>query len=102
MLDPRQTFIDVTVRVGRDVTLYPGTILEGATVVGDGCEIGPDSRLDDCVVGPASTVQHSVGVDAEIGANAVVGPYAYLPAGSHVADDTVTGAFYTAAADDNG
>ena len=29
MLDPRQTFIDVTVELGRDVTLYPGTILAG-------------------------------------------------------------------------
>ena len=32
MLDPRQTFIDVTVQLGRDVTLYPGTILQGNTV----------------------------------------------------------------------
>ena len=32
MLDPRQTFIDVTVELGRDITLYPGTILQGATV----------------------------------------------------------------------
>ena len=67
MLDPRQTFIDVTVRLGRDVTLYPGTILEGNTVVGDGCEIGPDTRLDDCVVGRDCRVQHTVGVEAEIG-----------------------------------
>ena len=29
MLDPRQTFIDVTVQLGRDVTIYPGTILQG-------------------------------------------------------------------------
>ena len=50
MLDPRQTFIDVTVQLGRDVTLYPGTILQGNTVIGDGCEIGPDARLVDCVV----------------------------------------------------
>ena len=49
MLDPRQTFIDVTVQLGRDVTLYPGTILQGNTVIGDGCEIGPDTRLVDCV-----------------------------------------------------
>ena len=48
MLDPRQTFIDVTVELGRDVTLFPGTILQGSTVIGDGCEIGPDTRLVDC------------------------------------------------------
>jgi bifunctional UDP-N-acetylglucosamine pyrophosphorylase/glucosamine-1-phosphate N-acetyltransferase len=96
MLDPRQTFIDVTVRLGRDVTLYPGTILEGNTVVGDGSEIGPDTRLDDCIVGRDCRVQHTVGIDAEIADRVKVGPYAHLPAGSHVAKGTVTGAFYTA------
>ena len=99
MLDPRQTFIDVTVSLGRDVTLYPGTILQGNTVVGDGCEIGPDTRLVDCVVGRGCLVQHTVGVEAEIGDNARVGPYAHLPAGSAVAADAVSGAFYTAPTD---
>jgi bifunctional UDP-N-acetylglucosamine pyrophosphorylase/glucosamine-1-phosphate N-acetyltransferase len=96
MLDPRQTFIDVTVRLGRDVTLYPGTILEGNTVIGDGSEIGPGTRLDDCIVGRDCRIQHTVGIDAEIADRAEVGPYAHLPAGSHVAKGTVTGSFYTA------
>jgi bifunctional UDP-N-acetylglucosamine pyrophosphorylase/glucosamine-1-phosphate N-acetyltransferase len=96
MLDPRQTFIDVTVTIGRDVTLYPGTILQGSTVVGDGCEIGPDTRLVDCAVGAGAVVEHTVGHDAEIGPSAIVGPYAHLPAGSHIAADATTGAFYTA------
>jgi bifunctional UDP-N-acetylglucosamine pyrophosphorylase/glucosamine-1-phosphate N-acetyltransferase len=96
MLDPRQTFLDVTVRLGRDVTLYPGTILQGDTVIGDGCDIGPDTRLVDCVVADGAKVQHTVGTDAEIGEGAAVGPYAHLPAGSAVAAGAVTGAFYTA------
>jgi bifunctional UDP-N-acetylglucosamine pyrophosphorylase/glucosamine-1-phosphate N-acetyltransferase len=99
MLDPRQTFIDVTVQLGRDVTLYPGTILQGRTVIGNGCEIGPDTRLIDCVVAEDSVVQNSVGSDAEVGAGARVGPYAHLPAGSSVAAAQVTGAFYTAPVD---
>jgi bifunctional UDP-N-acetylglucosamine pyrophosphorylase/glucosamine-1-phosphate N-acetyltransferase len=99
MLDPRQTFVDVTVRIGRDVTLYPGTILQGNTVIGDGCEIGPDTRLVDCVVGQACLVQHSVGTEAEVGDGARVGPYAYLPSGSAVAAGAITGAFYTAPTD---
>ncbi len=98
MLDPRQTFIDVTVTIGRDVTLYPGTMLQGTTVIGDGCEIGPDTRLVDCAVGDGSVVEHTVGHDAEVGPGAVVGPYAHLPAGSSVASNSTTGAFYTAPA----
>ncbi len=96
MLDPRQTFIDVTVRIGRDVTLYPGTMLQGSTVVGDECEVGPDTRLVDCSVGDGATVAHTVGTDAEVGPGAVVGPYAHLPAGSSVPEAATTGAFYTA------
>ncbi len=99
MLDPRQTFIDVTVSLGRDVTLYPGTMLQGTTAVGDSCDLGPDTRLVDCAVGEGAFVEHTVGHDAEIGAGAVVGPYAFLPAGSAVAEGSTTGAFYTAPAD---
>jgi bifunctional UDP-N-acetylglucosamine pyrophosphorylase/glucosamine-1-phosphate N-acetyltransferase len=99
MLDPRQTFVDVTVQLGRDVTLYPGTILQGQTVVGDGCEIGPDTRLTDCTVGDGAVVEHTVGHDSEVGSDARVGPYAFLPAGSSVTAGAVTGAFYTAVAD---
>ena len=99
MLDPRQTFIDVTVTLGRDVTLFPGTMLQGRTIVGDGAEIGPDSRIVDCVVGAGATIENSVARDAEIGAGARVGPYAALGPGSHVASGSATGPFYTGSAD---
>ena len=96
MLDPRQTFIDVTVSIGQDVTLYPGTILQGSTVIGDGAEIGPDTRLVDCAIGSGATVEHTVGHDSEVGVDAIVGPYAHLPVGSSVIANSATGAFYTA------
>lgn len=96
MLDPRQTFVDVNVTIGRDVTLYPGTMLQGSTTIGDSCEIGPDTRLTDCTVAHGVRVEHSVGHQATIGAGATVGPYAHLPAGSVVLSNATTGAFYTA------
>jgi bifunctional UDP-N-acetylglucosamine pyrophosphorylase/glucosamine-1-phosphate N-acetyltransferase len=100
MLDPRQTFIDVTVRLGRDITIYPGTILQGDTIVGDGTDLGPHTQLADCIVGRGCAVRHTVGADAEVGDGATVGPFAHLPAGSTVAAGTVTGPFYTASAAD--
>ena len=66
------------------------------SVVGDGCEIGPDTRLSDCTVGAGAIVEHTVGRESEIGSEARVGPYAHLPSGSTVAPGAVTGAFYTA------
>jgi bifunctional UDP-N-acetylglucosamine pyrophosphorylase / glucosamine-1-phosphate N-acetyltransferase len=95
MLDPRQTFIDVTVRLGRDITIYPGTMLQGDTVVGDGTDLGPNTQLDSCAIGSHCVVRQTVGTDAEVGDGAIVGPFAHLPPGSTVVAGTTTGAFYT-------
>lgn len=95
MLDPRQTFIDVTVELGRDVTLYPGTMLHGSTVVDNGCNLGPDSRLIDCRVGQRVAIQYSVAEGVVFGNGAKVGPYAALSRGAVVEADEVTGPFYT-------
>ncbi len=95
MVDPERTYVDTTVRLAPDVTLFPGTLLQGATVVGEGAEIGPDSHLVDCVVGAQARVAQTVAVDAEIGVGARVGPFAHLPPGTVVPDGEVTGPFYT-------
>ena len=95
MLDPERTYIDATVRLAEDVTLFPGVILQGSTVVGPGARIGPDSRLDDCVVGDEAIVEHTVATNAEIGAQAVVGPFASLGSGARVAPGQVTGPFFS-------
>src|SRR5205085_3918801 len=42
MLDPARTYVDATVHLGGDVTLFPGTLLQGHTVIGAGARIGPD------------------------------------------------------------
>ena len=97
MLDPERTYIDATVQLGSDVTLFPGTMLQGRCVVGDGAEVGPDTRLVECTVGERSVVEHAVGRSATIGADAVVGPFAALEPGSAIPDGEVTGPFYTAA-----
>jgi bifunctional UDP-N-acetylglucosamine pyrophosphorylase/glucosamine-1-phosphate N-acetyltransferase len=94
MLDPERTYIDATVELGTDVTLFPGTVLQGRTVVEEGAEIGPDTRLVDCTVRRGAVVEQTVGRLAEVGAGARVGPFASLAPGSRVAAGAVTGPFY--------
>ena len=96
MLDPEHTYIDATVRLSPDVTIFPGSILQGSTSVGPGAQVGPDSRLIDCVVGEGAIVEQTVARQAEIGADARVGPFAALAPGSRVAAGTVTGPFFAA------
>lgn len=97
MLDPRQTFIDTGVSIGRDVTLFPGTILQGRTTIGAGSEIGPHTRLVDTVVGERTTIENTVARDADVGDDCRVGPFAHLSPGSRVARGTTTGPFYSSA-----
>ena len=78
MFDPRQTFIDVTVEIGQDVTLLPGTILQGRTRIGDRCEIGPNTRLVDTVVEAGAHIQYSVCEQTSVAADAIVGPFVHL------------------------
>ncbi len=96
MVDPQRTYVDTGVRLAPDVTLFPGTMLGGHTVVAEGAEIGPDTRLVDSSIGAGAVVAHTVGTNAEIGEGAVVGPFAALGPGAVVATGASTGPFYTA------
>jgi bifunctional UDP-N-acetylglucosamine pyrophosphorylase/glucosamine-1-phosphate N-acetyltransferase len=56
MIAPEQTFIDDTVRLAEDVTLYPGVWLKGKTVVERGATVGPYVVLEDCTIEPGAKV----------------------------------------------
>ena len=91
MVDPDRTYIDATVEIGSDSTVYPGTVLQGNTVVGSGCEIGPDTRLVDCVVGDRVTIEYSTARGAVIEDDATVGPFAAIAPGGRVNSGQRTG-----------
>jgi len=96
MLDPERTYLDASVELAADVSLFPGTILRGATSIAAGAQIGPDTHLIDCVVGERALVEHTVGREADIGADSHVGPWASLAPGAKVAPGTSTGPFFSA------
>jgi bifunctional UDP-N-acetylglucosamine pyrophosphorylase/glucosamine-1-phosphate N-acetyltransferase len=98
LVDPTTTYIDTTVSLAADVTIFPGAILQGRTTIGRGVEIGPGCRLVDCTVGEHTTLDHTTARLSEIGPDCEVGPYAALGAGSVIPPGTRTGPFYTAGA----
>jgi bifunctional UDP-N-acetylglucosamine pyrophosphorylase/glucosamine-1-phosphate N-acetyltransferase len=93
MLDPERTYIDDSVELGTDVTIFPGTLLQGATTIGNNAEIGPDARLVDCTVGEGAAIEQTVARQARIGDRARVGPSAVLQPGAVVPDDAVVAPF---------
>jgi bifunctional UDP-N-acetylglucosamine pyrophosphorylase / glucosamine-1-phosphate N-acetyltransferase len=83
VLDPRATYVDADVAVGRDTVLHPGVRLTGRTVIGEGCIIGTGCQVSDMTVGdqvilrPYCVVEGSV-VEADV----MLGPFARLRPGT--------------------
>ncbi len=93
ILDPATTYIGMDVQLSADVTLLPGTVLEGATRIGQGSVVGPNARVSNCVIGEDVNVQYAVIVDSVVDSNASVGPYAYIRPGSHIGARVKVGDF---------
>jgi bifunctional UDP-N-acetylglucosamine pyrophosphorylase/glucosamine-1-phosphate N-acetyltransferase len=94
VIDPQHTYVSADAQIGRDTTLYPNVHIEGRTIIGDGCEIGPGTRLTDARVGSGVTIKdHCVVVESEIGDNCTVGPFAHLRMGARLEEGAVVGNF---------
>lgn len=91
--DPATTWIDLRATLAEDVELLPGTHIAGATTVASGAHIGPDTTLLDCEVGEDAVITRTDATLAVIGANASVGPFAYLRPGTELAADGKIGTF---------
>src|SRR5262249_18380571 len=77
--DPATTYIDPGVVVGEDTIIHPCVYLEGATVIGAGCEIQSGARIVDSVVGDRVTIyNHCVINRSRIADDAFLGPFAHL------------------------
>jgi bifunctional UDP-N-acetylglucosamine pyrophosphorylase/glucosamine-1-phosphate N-acetyltransferase len=77
ILDPATTWIEPGVELEADAILHPFTSLRGSTRVATGAEIG----------------SHVVAIDAEIGPEAVVGPFCYLRPGTVLGPRSKAGTF---------
>jgi bifunctional UDP-N-acetylglucosamine pyrophosphorylase/glucosamine-1-phosphate N-acetyltransferase len=86
--------VEPGVRVGRDSVLFPGTTLQGTTVVGVGCHVGPHTRVRDSRLAPGCVVTDCcVLEEAVLGPRCHVGPFAHLRPGTRLAAGVRVGNF---------
>lgn len=93
LVDPENTYIDSGVKIGMDTVILPGCVLEGDTVIGEDCEIGPHTRLTDVRLGSGVKIQQTTAIESEIGDGATVGPYAYIRPNCHIGNRVKVGDF---------
>ncbi|CAG7637319.1 bifunctional UDP-N-acetylglucosamine diphosphorylase/glucosamine-1-phosphate N-acetyltransferase GlmU [Actinacidiphila bryophytorum] len=93
VVDPASTWLDAGVVLEPDSLIHPNTQLLGGTRVAAGAEVGPNCTLTDTLVGAGARVSNTVAQEAEIGAEANVGPYAYLRPGTRLGQGAKAGTY---------
>lgn len=94
IVDPATTRIDARVRFEPDAVVHPFVCLEGDTLLEQGCEVLPFTRVTSSTVGPGAVVGPHCDVEgARIGPRARVGPFARLRPGTVLEEDVRVGNF---------
>lgn len=93
MIGPETTFVDIDVAIGPDTTLHPFSLIQGGTVIGRDCAIGPQAVITNSRLGDSVTVRASTVVEAIIGAGSDVGPYSHLRPGTELGSGVHIGNF---------
>ncbi len=93
LIDFDATYIDFDVKVGIDTIIFPNTFLSGNTTIGEDCIIGPDSRIQNSIIGNNTSVKDSTILDSKVENNTKVGPYAYIRPNSKIGSEVKIGDF---------
>lgn len=88
IIHPETTHISADAVIGRDTVIQTGSMIEGATVIGEDCIIGPNTQIIDSRVGDRTTIHSSVVRESAIAEDTAIGPFAHIrplsDIGSHV------------------
>jgi bifunctional UDP-N-acetylglucosamine pyrophosphorylase/glucosamine-1-phosphate N-acetyltransferase len=94
IVDPKTTYVDRPVGIGRDTILYPNCHLQGKTKIGERCIIEPNSKISDSIISNDVTIRaNSVITESKIEEGASIGPFAHLRPLSEVKSKAKIGNF---------
>jgi bifunctional UDP-N-acetylglucosamine pyrophosphorylase/glucosamine-1-phosphate N-acetyltransferase len=94
LVDPATAYIGPDVRIGQDTILHPFVILDGATSIGEGCELHAGTRISGATLGNCVTVfNHSVVQASTVADGAQLGPFARIRPESTIGEQVHIGNF---------
>ncbi|MCR5757614.1 MAG: bifunctional UDP-N-acetylglucosamine diphosphorylase/glucosamine-1-phosphate N-acetyltransferase GlmU [Selenomonas sp.] len=93
IMDPDTTYVDADVQIGRDTVIYPQTWIEGATVIGEDCEVGPCVRLQNVKMGNRVTGQFGYYHDCVVDDGVILGQFNHIRPDSHLLSGVKMGNF---------
>ena len=93
IIDTDSTYIDSDVEIGQDTIILPGCMLTKGTKIGLSCKIGPHTSIENSIIGDFTSVKKSEVIDASVGTNTTVGPFAYLRPKANIGNHCKIGDF---------
>ena len=81
------------VTIGNGTRIQPGTQLRGSTVIGENCDIGPNSVIEDSTVGDGCTVNATQIYRSVLDNNVKIGPFCHVRPNSHLCEGVKIGDF---------
>ncbi|TCS94298.1 bifunctional UDP-N-acetylglucosamine diphosphorylase/glucosamine-1-phosphate N-acetyltransferase GlmU [Hazenella coriacea] len=93
IIDPSNTYIEADVQIGSDTVIHPGTFLRGQTIIGEGCQIGPQADFTDVRIEDDVKVKYTVIEKSQLDSQVKVGPYVYIRPHTHLSEQVKIGCF---------
>ncbi len=93
LIDPSNTYISLDAIIGRDTVIFPGTNIEGETVIGENCIIGPNSTIIDSKIGNNVSIETSKITESSIADGCLIGPFAHIRPKSNIGPKCKVGSF---------
>jgi bifunctional UDP-N-acetylglucosamine pyrophosphorylase/glucosamine-1-phosphate N-acetyltransferase len=94
LADPARIDVRGSLECGRDVSIDVNCVFEGRVALADNVSIGPNCVIRNATIGAGTRVDAYTHIEgAEVGAHAVLGPYARLRPGATLADEVHIGNF---------
>ncbi len=93
MIDANQVYIGKDVVVEADAILYPGTTIEGKSIIKTGAHIGANSKIVNSIIESNVTVENSTILESKVEEGSTVGPYAYIRPNSSIGRNVKVGDF---------
>lgn len=92
-LDKDSCFIEKSVTIGKNVTIYPNNQIYGNTCIGDNVTLYPNNCIFNCQIGDSCKVQSSYLEDSVVAQNVNIGPYARIRPNSKIDSNCKIGNF---------
>ena len=94
IIDPARLDVRGELTCGRDVSIDVNCVFEGNVTLADGVTIGPNCVLRDATIGAGTRIDAFTHIEgAQVGAHAVLGPYARLRPGAVLGEQSHVGNF---------